>query len=90
MWGVVGMIHLAHEVIGFIKHHQNLSDDEVGEYVLTHGRDKCEDSFEKYEVNFLCEGTPMGYAMKKDSNPDGVVDIYYLVRLDEWDGESSL
>lgn len=77
MWGVVGVVDSLAHVPAFIAGYDPENDMNEVEYVF--GNDECNQSFEANEVNFLCEGTPIAYAIYE---PDGCFpSIYYLVEL---------
>ena len=76
MWGVVAATE---NMVGFDKYVIDHLPEEDCRVRYIDGEKDCDKSFEEYEVNFLCERTPVGYMIIE---PEGCFpDIYYLVEL---------
>ena len=77
MWGVVGVIKNINALPSFIK--QDIPETDMAEVDYVKGENECYESFEENEVNFLCSGTPISYAMYE---PVGCFpSIYYVVEF---------
>ena len=77
MWGVVGVVEGINALPTFIQRDEPDTVMNDVEYIF--GNDECNQSFEANEVNFLCSGTPIAYAIYE---PKGCYpSIYYVVKL---------
>ena len=77
MWGVVGVVEGINALPTFIQRDEPDTVMNDVEYIF--GNDECNQSFEANEVNFLCMGNPIAYAIYE---PEGCYpSIYYIVEL---------
>lgn len=77
LWGVVGVLPNIGSLPSFIINDEPDTDPDKVEYIF--GGDECYASFEANEVNFLCMGNPIAYAIYE---PEGCYpSIYYIVDL---------
>ena len=76
LWGVVAAVE---DMEGFNSYVLDNQPEEDAHIQFVDGKLKCYKSFEEHEVNFLCDGEPIAYAIveEKDCFPS----IYYLVEL---------